>query len=695
MSTTTFLLEIGTEEIPARMAPAGVAELKTRFLKEAAALHLDVSDVRTAVTPRRLVLAVGSIPVRQADVELEVTGPPAKAAFRDGQPTKAAEGFARGQGVDVGDLYTVDTPKGPYVAVRKHISGRPVAELLQEALPRLISSLPWPKSMRWGREPQAFVRPVHWIVALLGADVIPFEYAGIASGNTTRGHRFMAPTPFTVEGPDDYFARMADASVLLDPEDRRARIQSGVTSLATEAGGQVIADDGLVEEVTQLVEWPVVTLGSFAQDNLALPKEVLITSMRSHQRYFAVEDGDGGLLPRFVVVSNTQTRDPAVVTRGNERVLAARLSDARFFFGEDKKKPLADYVDALEDRIFLAILGTVRAKAERIQSLAAFLAQRLAPDAASTADRAALLCKADLATHMVGEFPDLQGVMGREYARSSGETDEVATAIFEHYLPRFAGDSVPDTDAGAIVSVADKMDSLVGCFGIGLLPTGTQDPYALRRGALGIIHTFQAKGWRLGLSDLISAGIVAYGDKLTRTAEETRADLLDFFRGRLKSMLTAEVATDVVDAVLATGDDVLIDLVAKVRALSTFRQREDFEPLAAAFKRVMNITKGQEVGPGGPEHTALVEEAEVQLLREAETRGEASRKRLVARDFEGALAELALLKPSVDGFFDKVMVMAEDPDVRRNRLALLVQIRSLFSNIADFSRIQTPASGSR
>lgn len=687
---TTFLLEIGTEEIPARMAPAGVAELEARFRKECAALHLPIDDVRTAVTPRRLILAVGSIPERQEDVVQEVMGPPAAAAFKDGQPTKAAEGFARREGLEVSDLRVVDTPKGPYVAATKRIAGRPVLELLADALPRLIGSIPWPKSMRWGIGGTSFVRPVHWIVALLGSEVVPFEFAAIRSGRVTRGHRFLAPSPIEVRGPESFFEALAGAHVIVDPAERRRLIREQVEALGPEAGGRAVTDEGLFDEVTNLVETPVLSRGSFDPAFLALPKEVLITSMRSHQRYFAVEAPDGSLTNHFLVVSNTQARDMAVVTRGNERVLAARLSDARFFFTEDRKHPLEAYVERLSQRIFLAGLGTVRDKVDRLVRISATLAASCAPSAADAAARAALLCKADLATHMVGEFPELQGVMGREYARHSGEPEGVAVAIDEHYKPRFAGDAPAATDAGAIVGVADKIDSIVGCFGLGLLPTGTQDPYALRRGALGIIHTFLDRGWTLPLRELVAAAIDAYEGRRSRPAAEVTDDVIEFFRGRLRSLLQGDHATDVVDAVLATPDDVVVDLVAKVRALGPMRSREDFEPLATAFKRVMNITKGQELGTE-PSPDLLETDQERTLLSEARRVGGEVESLVAGRDFEGALAALAQLRPAVDGFFDHVMVMVDDEAIRTNRLALLGTVRALFRNIADFGRIQTPA----
>lgn len=693
--STTFLLEIGTEEIPARMAPGGVAELEARFRKECESLRLPIDGVRTAVTPRRLILVVRSIPQRQEDIVEDVVGPPAAVAFKDGQPTKAAEGFARREGVELSALSIVETPKGPYVSARKHIQGRPVGALLSEALPRLLASMPWPKAMRWGRGGQPFVRPVHWIVALLGSEIVPFEFAAVKSGRTTYGHRFMAPQGITVTGPDALLSTLKRAHVLVDPEERRAIIKEQVAALGSAGGGRAIADDGLIEEVTHLVEWPHLTRGTFDASFLELPREVLVTSMRSHQRYFALESADGTLLNHFLVASNTLARDMGLVTRGNERVLAARLSDAKFFFAEDRKRSLEEYVEPLSQRIFLAGLGTVREKAGRLVSLAGAVAASCAPGAATLAERAALLCKADLATHMVGEFPDLQGVMGREYARLAGEPEEVAVAIFEHYQPRFAGDAVPASDAGAIVAVADKIDSIVGCFGLGLIPTGTQDPYALRRGALGVINIFLDRGWSLPLRELIDHAIRAYDGRLKRSAAEVTDDVVEFFRGRLRSMLQSDCATDVIEAVLATPDDVIVDLVAKVHALSSLRAREDFEPLAMAFKRVMNITKGQQIGPDGPAADLLESDQERTLLAETRRIGGEADRLLARRDFDGVLEALAQLKPSVDAFFDHVMVMVDDDAVRQNRLALLGEIRALFGNIADFGRIQTPGAGAR
>lgn len=685
-----FLLEIGTEEIPARMAATGIAALRDRLVAELESLQIPYAGVRTAVTPRRLVVIIDEVGLQQPDRTEEFVGPSVAAAFRDGQPTKAADGFAKGKGVDVTELYITETPKGPYVAARKHIVGRATQSVLREVLPRVVASIVWPKSMRWARNKETFVRPVHWLVALLGAELIPFTFIGVDSDRVTYGHRFLSGTGKALEHASQYDSVMAQSYVMVNPEERRKRIEDGVRTLAAEAGGAVIADPELLDEVQHLVEWPVPTLGTFPETFAQLPREVLISSMRSHQRYFAVQRKDTDtLLNHFVFVSNMVAKDMSVVARGNERVLAARLSDARFFFQEDTKRPLDAYLSALDGRIFLAGLGTVKEKTERIQVIVRGLASLCAPDAAETASRAAQLSKADLGTRIVGEFPDLQGIMGRRYALQSGETADVAIAIEEHYRPRFAGDPPPQTAAGALVAIADRLDTLVGCFGTGLIPTGNQDPYALRRGALGLIHTLAAHKWHLSLAGMVTLALDAYGNRLKRTHAEVLADIDGFVRGRIRNLLANDYPTDVIDAVLATPSDIPTHILSKVEALDALRKMPDFEPLAITFKRVMNITKDQPTAPGSI-HPELFEDSAEQILYEhAVTVGNVAVDLLANLRFSDTLTALAMLKVHVDRFFDSVMVMSPDERIRSNRISLLVTIRDMFTQIADFSRIST------
>ncbi|NUN14767.1 MAG: glycine--tRNA ligase subunit beta [Myxococcales bacterium] len=685
-----FLLEIGTEEIPARMASGGIALLRDRLVSELETLQISAIGVRTAVTPRRLVITIDQMGIQQPDRTEEFVGPSVASSFKDGLPTKAAEGFARGKGVDVSDLYTIETPKGPYIAARKHIPGSPTLVVLQAVLPRVITSIIWPKSMRWGRHKETFVRPIHWLVALLGADIIPFTYIGVTSGRVTYGHRFLSAGGKSLEHASQYYSTMAQNYVMVSPEERRSAIESGVFRLAEEAGGSVIADPGLTDEVQHLVEWPVPTLGTFPETFAQLPREVLISSMRSHQRYFAVQRKNSDVLSNhFVFISNMVTDDMSVVARGNERVLAARLSDARFFYQEDTRRPLETYLSSLDDRIFLAGLGTVREKTERLRVIARGLARLCAPEAAEIADRGALLSKADLGTRVVGEFPDLQGIMGRHYAQLGGESPDVATAIEEHYRPRFAGDTPPQTVPGALVAIADRLDTLVGRFGIGLIPTGNQDPYALRRGTLGLIHTLTTHKWHMSLGAMVALAVDAYGTLLQRTRSEVLLEIDSFVRGRIRNLMANDHPVDVIEAVLATPDDIVTHLMSKVESLDALRQMSDFEPLAITFKRVMNITKDHPTAPCIINPTVFEDAAEHTLFDQVTEVNKVVVDLLANLRFTETLTILTTLKAPVDRFFDSVMVMSPDHRVRNNRISLLVAIRDMFTKIADFSRIST------
>jgi glycyl-tRNA synthetase beta chain len=681
-----LFLEIGTEEIPAAFLPKAMADLDALIRKEFEHARVSHGEVKTLGTPRRIALLVRELDEQQPDAEVTSLGPAKKVAYdADGKPTKAAEGFARGQGVDVRDLSVASTEKGEYVAVTKRIVGRPTADLLTEILPRVIGAIPFRKSMRWGDLDVRFARPMHWIVALFDGVVAPFSFGSINSGSASRGHRFMADVSFPVRDFAHYLDECERHFVIPDPEKRKEIIRREVEQAARAAGGRVLPDEGLLEQVTFLVEYPSVVCGSFDRDFLQVPKEVLITSMREHQRYFSLVDEDGRLLPNFITVNNTLADDPAVVRRGNERVLRARLSDARFFFEEDKKVSLADRVEDLKGVVYQAKLGTSYEKMERFRTLAEGLASRLCPDVAGRVSRAAYLCKADLVTGMVGEFPELQGVMGREYALLSGEEPDVARAIHEHYLPTQAGGDLPATDIGAFVSIADKLDTICGCFGVGLIPTGTADPYALRRSAIGIIAILLDRGYDLSLTELIDSSLGLLRHKLTRDESLVRGDVLDFFRARYVNLMAGRYPSDVVEAVVAVSFDNLNEADARMAALAEFRERPDFEPLAVAFKRVCNIVKE---GTDIPVDAGLFQDdAERELSRAFDVVASAARGKIAKKDYLAALAEIAGLKSPVDAFFDGVMVMAEDERVRNNRLALLTGIARLFGVIADFSRI--------
>ncbi len=686
MGVKELFLEIGTEEIPAGFIPRAMAEMEAMITRELSNARLSYSTVQTMATPRRLALVVKDIPAVQPDAEITATGPSKKAAFdADGKPTKAAEGFARGQGVTVDQLQTVTTDKGEYLAVTKTETGRPTPELLSEILPALVAGIPFKKSMRWGDLDVRFARPIHWIVALFDGIVVPFVFGNIESGSASRGHRFMANTSFPVRNFSHYLDECERHFVVVDPERRKELIRRESHRVAAAAGGHLLPDEELLEQITYLVEYPSAVHGTFSREFLKVPKEVLITSMRSHQRYFSIVDGQGNLMPGFITINNTLTDDPGVVVKGNERVLRARLSDARFFFEEDQKVKLDERVEELKKVVYQQKLGTSFEKMERFRALAEELADRLNPAVKSQTSRAAWLCKADLVSGMVGEFPEVQGIMGREYALLEGEPGDVACAIAEHYLPIQAGGELPASDIGAFVSIADKLDTICGCFSVGLIPTGAADPYALRRATIGIIAIILDRGYRLGLASLVDRSLDLLEARLLRPKEQVATEVLEFFRGRFVNLLGGEFAADAVEAAVSAEFDDLVDVKSRVAALAQFKSHPDFEPLAVAFKRIGNIIKG---GTDALVDPSLFQDEAEGALYQAFHEVKVQVSALVEQGaWQDALTRIAGLRAPVDGFFDKVMVMAEDPRVRSNRLALLTAIDRMFGRIADFSRI--------
>jgi glycyl-tRNA synthetase beta chain len=684
-----LLLEIGTEEIPARFLPPVLEEMAASCRKLLDAERIGAGEILTWGTPRRLTLVARDLTDSQLEVTQEIIGPP-KAVALDaaGQPTPAAAGFARAQGVAVSDLIEVDTPRGVYLAVSKSTVGRPTAERLPEILPGFILGLSFPKSMRWGAETITFARPIHWILARFGGAVLPFTLGDVTSGGVTYGHRFLGPQAVEVADSQAYLPALRAAKVIVEPAARRALLEQELDRAAAGVGGTVVPNPGLLEENTFLVEYPSVVVGNFDDKFLALPDEVLITSMREHQRYFSLRDQGGRLLPHFIAVNNTLTRDPDVVRQGHERVLRARLSDAMYFYEVDKKTPLANRVDALKGVVFHSLLGTSYEKMERFRDLAARLAREQAPGLEMQVTRAATLCKADIVTEMVGEFPSLQGVMGRQYARLSGEPPEVAEALFTHYLPRHADDDLPPDRVGALVGLGDRLDTICGCFGVGLSPTGTADPYGLRRHALAVIRILRGQELHLDLVDAVVAALELLKGKISRATEETAIEVLDFFQTRLQHLLLAEgFDHETITAVLAAGCRDVVNAVDKVRALAEVRQSPDFPALAVAFKRVINIAQGAEAGAVNP---LLFEHPEENILYQSVGLMEtAVTEALERRDYRAVCRALAELRGPVDAFFDQVLVMAEDINRRRNRLALLVRISETFHKMADFSRITT------
>ncbi len=688
-----LLLEIGTEEIPAAFLPKALKDLEEIARRELAANRIRYGETRTMGTPRRLFLAVEGIAERQEDQVIEKLGPAVRVAFDEqGNPSRAAVGFAKGQGIDIAGLERLVTEKGEYLCARKKIIGEATGNLLPAILTKVITEIPFRKSMRWSDQEFRFARPIHWILALFDGRIVPFRIADVESGNTSRGHRFMSPESFPVGSREEYLAGMRNHFVIVDPAERKEIIREETRKAAATVGGRVLPSEELLETVTFLTEYPTVVCGAFDREFLKLPQEVLITTMISHQKYFPVVDENGALLPHFLTVNNTLARDPSVVKRGNEKVIRARLSDARFFFEADRKIPLDRRVEDLRKVTFHTLLGTSFEKVMRFRQLAAWIAGRIDPTIAGRVDRAALLAKADLDTQMVGEFAELQGIMGREYALLAGEDPIVAKAIHEHYLPTAAGGSLPETDEGAIVSIADKMDTICGFFGVDLIPTGTADPYALRRQALGIINIILAKRYSLPLDELLEESLTILQPLLKRPIDEIKAAVLKFFKGRFENLLiTQGHPYDVIDAVLATGVRNLITADEKIRAMETFKSHPDFHPLAVAFKRVVNIIRGFHNGVVDP---GLFSGEEEKNLHEAFLKIRETVLTNISRgDYSGVFSELARLRKPVDAFFEAVLVMAEDEKVRFNRLSLLEEISTLFHDVADFSRIVTESQG--
>jgi glycyl-tRNA synthetase beta chain len=683
-----LLLEIGTEEIPARFIPGALQSLNDLAQQRFNQSRLNFREVKTVGTPRRLTLMTFGLSSFQADVEETIIGPPKAAAFTpDGSPTKVALGFAKAKGISVDQLENIETPKGIYLGIRKTVKGFPTAVVLSELLPQLILELPFPKFMRWGSSSLRFARPIHWICALFGDQVVPFSLGEIESGNQTYGHRFMAPEAIEVKGAQDYLAQLRQAQVIVDPKEREEILHKKIEALSMGSGGQVLTDPELLQEVNYLIEFPEPVSGSFHPDFLTLPPEVLITSMKEHQRYFPLVDGQGHLLPRFIAVNNTRVHDTDRVVKGHEKVLRARLSDAQFFFKEDLKAPLNIKVEALRGVVFHSRLGTSFEKVERIVALSAYFSQKLAPEKVELVKRSSWLCKADLTSLMVGEFPDLQGIMGREYALRSGEPEEVAQGIFEHYLPGSLGSALPQTTTGALVGLADRLDTLAGFFGLAQIPTGSADPYALRRQAQAVILIIWDRGYSLSVDETLTQALAAFSDRFKEDSLSIKKKLFDFFSLRLQHLLESEgVGRETIDAVLSAGWDDFLEVRLRAKALQAFQNHPDFSSLAMGCKRALNILKGLSSSNAGKVNSELFLEEQEKQLYEKVVEKEADLEGLFRqKGYSQYLLQLAQLRPAIDAFFDKVLVMAPDEKLRQNRLALLFQLTSLFNRFALFS----------
>lgn len=684
-----LLFEIGAEEIPAGFVPPALEQLEKDLAKALDDARLSHGEVKAVGTPRRLAVWAREVAPRQTDATSQAFGPPVAQAFdAEGKPTQAALGFAKSQGVDVSALERAVTPKGERVAVTKVEKGRKAEQVLPALLERLLLGVRFRKSMRSRWDDVTFARPVRWLVALYGGRPLKLRFGEVVSGKVTFGHRFKAPRPIALKGtPEDYLAKLEKASVVADPVKRRALVEKELVRAAKAAGGSVLDNPGLLEEVTYLVETPTGIPGEFEKQNLELPREVVISELRNHQRYFAVVDGAGKLKNRFVAIAGTPVKDPKLARHGYERVLRARLADARFFFEEDRKRKLADRVEALGRRTYQAKLGSELDRVKRVGELARKLAQAIGkPELGDDVVEAARLAKADLTTGMVGEFPELQGIMGAHYARGEGMKPELADAIEDHYKPIGASEDMPRGDLGALVGLADRLHQLVGIIGVGEKATGAADPFGLRRAAIGVLRILLARGYHLSLSAAIEDARAAFSG--VTLGKDVGQQVLDFLRGRLKAQWGEEFPVDLVEAVLSAGFDDVVDARKRLEALSQVKARPDFAPLAVAFKRVANIQEKAQGSTAQPDTVLFREDAEGRLhaaLEDVKARVGAEKQ---ARNYVAALKAIADIKPAVDEFFEKVLVMADDDAVRRNRLALMREVSSLFTGLADFRKIQ-------
>ncbi len=685
MQEATLLVEIGTEELP----PKSLKTLSEAFAKGLSKQLTDASlaftDVQSFATPRRLAVKITKVAAQQADKIVEKRGPSVDVAFdADGNPTKAAAGWARSNGISVDEADRLKTDKGEWLLYKAEVKGQAMADLLPDFVQRALEQLPVAKPMRWGNGDAYFIRPVHTVTLMYGDELVPGEVLGIASNNHLLGHRFHCPQGTQLSNADDYERTLEAAWVIADFDKRRALIESGIAEQAKQAGGRVTSDQELIDEVTALVEWPVALTASFDKQFLDVPKEPLIVTMKDDQRYFPLEDNDGNLLPQFVFITNIESKDPQQIILGNERVIRPRLADAQFFYEADKKVPLADRVDGLASVLFQKQLGSIKDKSDRIAQVARRIAELLGSNQ-DIAERAGSLCKADLVSQMVLEFPETQGVMGMYYARNDNEPSGVPEAIYEHYLPRYSGDALPQSITGCAVALADKLDSLVGIFGIGQVPKGDRDPFALRRSAIGLLRIIVEKDLPLDLNVLVDISRESFGDVLT--SETVTTDVVEFLLGRFRPWYQEQgVSVDAIQAVLARRPTAPVDFDKRVRAVTVFRQLEEAQALAAANKRVANILAKLDAPITGKVDSGLLsaneEIALVKALEEAEL---SAKDALKSSNYTGALKALAGLQKPVDAFFDNVMVNADDAAVRTNRQAILQRLRELFLQIADIS----------
>ena len=683
-----LLLEIGTEEIPAGYIQPALEALAGSLVRKLDEARIDHGAARVLGTPRRLAVIIDDVAARQNSVTENVTGPPQRVAVdAQGQWTMAAVKFAEKVGVAPERLTFIDTEKGRYLCAAITDKGTTTGKFLKQALPDIILSIPFPKTMRWADLSIAFARPIQSIAALLGNAVIAFSLEQrLKSNRYARGHRFMHPRNIKIRHADEYVQCLREADVIVDIQERKEMVRREIVAAAARMGGKIVPDDALLDTVTNLVEIPVAAAGRFDEGFLELPREILITSMREHQKYFAVVDGQERLMPCFVAVNNTRAKDMDLVAKGHERVLRARLSDAQFFYRADLQHKMESWGERLSGVLFQAQLGTMEAKVRRIQQLGSHLADMAAPGVKPLVLRAAQLCKTDLVSQVVFEFPNLQGTMGRIYAAKAGEDAQVAAAIEEHYRPTYSGGALPQTTTGALLAIADKLDTICGCFSVGLLPTGASDPYALRRQAIGIIQIMRQHQLFFSLKEAIAVSLNCFE---AAKAQETMEAVHAFLQQRISYILSEEgFAKDIIAAVVTVSIDQIPGVWQRVQALQQLRNAPDFEPLAVAFKRAVNILrKAPELPATGPDPAVFEDASERQLFEAYQQVKSQVAEQLSAAQWYEALCVIATLRQPVDRFFEEVMVMVENPALRRNRLALLQAIANLFNHIADFSKI--------
>lgn len=684
----TLLFEIGTEEIPSGFIVPSLNFMKTYVTEKLSGLKLEHEAVQVFSTPRRLAFKVSGIAETLPDAVETRMGPPRSISFdKDGNPTKAGLGFAQTAGVDIGEVSFAKTPKGEYLSVTRTVPGRPAIEVLPGLIEDMIGKIPFAKTMRWSNPGVRFARPVHWILALFGPDVLPVKFGNVTAGRLSRGNRFMASGPVEIADPDAYEQVLEKAYVIADRDRRKEAIWKAVESGAKDIGAEVL-DKDLLDEVANLLEYAHPIIGTFDESFLSIPREVLVTVMKHHQRYFPMyAAGDSSRLKAsFGAFSNIVPKDEAVVRMGNERVLKARLDDGRYFFDEDLKVPLKVYADRLKDVIFHKDLGTSHEKVERFSAVALALADRLAPEKKDKVSLAASLCKGDLNSLMVGELPELQGIMGREYALAQGIDPEVAVAIHEHYLPASADDRLPSGIVGDLIGMADRIDTICGCFGVGMVPSGTSDPYALRRQTIAIEHILLGKGYRISIAGLVEESLAQLKAKLKRPSDEVKQEVIAFFANRFVSILQGKgIPGDVVESVIASFDDP-VDIFMRACAIASVKQEPWFDSICTASKRVENILKKAashaEVNP------ELFAQDEEKALHEAFCAVETPFVSFTAKgDYTEALKLLSGLKEPIDSFFEKVLVMSDDVAVKENRIALLRALVTLFGKVAAFSKI--------